>query len=160
MDKLLLMLEKNSRLTTAQLAALCSMAEEEVEQAVAQYEEKGVIRGYKALIDWDKTQREYVIARIEVKVVPKKNLGFEEIAKTIMQFNEVESVYLMSGAYDLALTISGKTFKDVAMFVAHRLSPLDSVQSTQTNFVLKKYKERGIIICDGQADDEREVTTL
>ena len=157
MDKLLKLLSENARLTNSQLAAMCGMTEDEVAAAICSYEESGVIRGYKAVIDWEKTSRELVVARIEVKVVPQKDFGFEEIAKTIMQFDEVETVYLMSGAYDIAVTISGKSFKEVALFVAHRLSPLEAVQSTQTNFVLRKYKERGIVVCD-EPTDEREVT--
>lgn len=154
MDKLLKLLDDNARLTNKQLASMTSMTEKEVEKQIEEYEEKGIIRGYKALIDWDKTDREYVIARIEIKVEPKMDFGFEEIAKTIMQFDEVKTVYLMSGGYDLALTISGRSFKDVAMFVAYKLSPLESVTSTQTSFVLKKYKERGTIMC-GEEEDER-----
>ncbi|MEG1994387.1 MAG: Lrp/AsnC family transcriptional regulator [Oscillospiraceae bacterium] len=159
MDKILRLLDSNARLTNKQIAAMTSMSEAEVAAAIEDYEKKGVIRGYKTLIDWDKTDREYVIARIEIKVEPKQSYGFEEIAKTIMAFEEVQTVYLMSGGYDLALTISGKTFKDVAMFVAYKLSPLESVTSTQTSFVLKKYKERGTIMCDEDID-EREVTTF
>lgn len=159
MDKILRLLDSNARLTNKQIAAMTSMSEAEVAAAIEDYEKKGVIRGYKTLIDWDKTDREYVIARIEIKVEPKRNFGFEEIAKTIMAFEEVQTVYLMSGSYDLALTISGKTFKDVALFVAYKLSPLESVTSTQTSFVLKKYKERGTIMCDDDVD-EREVTTF
>ena len=158
MDKLLRLLDDNARLTNKQLAAMCSMTEEDVKEAIEKYEKEGVIRGYKALIDWDKTDREYVIARIEIKVEPKKSFGFEEIAKTIMAFDEVKTVYLMSGGYDLALTISGRSFKDVAMFVAYKLSPLESVTSTQTSFVLKKYKERGTIMCDEEED--QRVTVL
>lgn len=156
MDKLLRLLDDNARLTNKQLATMCSMTEEEVASAIEEYEKKGVIRGYKALIDWDKTDREYVIARIEIKVEPKKNYGFEEIAKQIMAFEEVKTVYLMSGGYDLALTISGRSFKDVAMFVAYKLSPLESVTSTQTSFVLKKYKERGTVMCDEEVDERFE----
>ena len=133
--------------------------EEEVASAVASLEKEGIIKGYKALIDWDKTDRNLVSARIEIKVIPKGSMGFEEIAYTISQFREVETCYLMSGGYDLALTISGKTFKDIALFVAHRLAPLEPVQSTSTHFVLKKYKERGLLMVD-DVKDEREVTSL
>lgn len=159
MEKLLKLLETNARMTNAQLAAMLDTTEEKVAEAIAQYEKDGVIHGYTALIDWDKTGRDLVMARIEIRVSPKKDRGFEEIAETIMEFDEVETVYLMSGGYDLALTVRGRTFKDVAMFVAHRLSPLDSVLSTATHFVLRKYKERGFKVI-GEECDERSVTLL
>ncbi|MEG1779468.1 MAG: Lrp/AsnC family transcriptional regulator, partial [Oscillospiraceae bacterium] len=117
------------------------------------------IRGYQAVIDWEQTDREYVRALIEVKVIPQKDYGFEEIAKAIVQFDEVESLQLMSGNYDFGVTVVAKTFKDVAMFVAHRLSPLEAVQATSTNFVLRPYKIRGFVMNYSDAD-EREVTSL
>ncbi|MEM1486112.1 Lrp/AsnC family transcriptional regulator [Oscillospiraceae bacterium PP1C4] len=158
-DMLLKLVADNAKLTSAQLATMLGVAEEEAAAAIAQLEKAGIIKGYKALIDWDKTDRNLVCARIELKVLPKSNMGFEEIAYTISQFPEVETCYLMSGGYDLALTISGKTFKDIALFVAHRLAPLDAVQSTSTHFVLRKYKERGVLMVD-DIKDEREVTSL
>ena len=158
--KLLRLLEENSRLSMEQLAALTGMSAQEVAQKIDRYEREGVIRSYGAIIDWEKTDRSYVSALIELKVSPKRDYGFEEIAKTLMEFPEVETVYLMSGGYDLALTVSGESFRDIAMFVAHRLSPLDSVLSTATHFVLRRYKERGVIICSEEDNDEREVTML
>ncbi len=158
-DKLLKLLADNAKLSDAQLATMLGAAEADVAAAIADLEKAGIIKGYKALIDWDKTDRNLVSARIEIKVIPKSNMGFEEIAYTISQFPEVETCYLMSGGYDLALTISGKTFKDIALFVAHRLAPLEPVQSTTTHFVLRKYKERGIMMVD-DIKDEREVTSL
>lgn len=119
-EKLLKLIAEDAKLTNAQLAAMLGAREEEVASAVASLEKEGIIKGYKALIDWDKTDRNLVSARIEIKVIPKGSMGFEEIAYTISQFREVETCYLMSGGYDLALTISGKTFKDIALFVAHR----------------------------------------
>lgn len=158
-DKLLGLMAENAQLTNTQLAALLDASESEVATEIDTLEKEGVIKGYKAFIDWDKTDRNLVNARIELKVIPKSTMGFEEIAYTISQFPEVETCYLMSGGYDLALTIRGKTFKDISLFVAHRLAPLDGVQSTSTHFVLRKYKERGIIMAD-EAQDEREVTSL
>ena len=158
-EKLLKLIAEDAKLTNAQLAAMLGAREEEVASAVASLEKDVIIKGYKALIDWDKTDRNLVSARIEIKVIPKGSMGFEEIAYTISQFREVETCYLMSGGYDLALTISGKTFKDIALFVAHRLAPLEPVQSTSTHFVLKKYKERGLLMVD-DVKDEREVTSL
>lgn len=157
MDKLLRLLDQNARLTNPQLAAMTGLREEEVAQAISRYERQGIIRGYKTIIDWEQTERQYIAARIEVKVVPKPDMGFEDIAETLMQFDEVETVYLMSGSYDIALTITGQSFQEVALFVAHKLATLPSVQSTQTNFVLKKYKEQGIRVCELDRD-EREVT--
>ena len=154
-EKLLRLIDDNAKLTNEQLAVMLG----EDAQTIAGYEKQGVIRGYKALIDWDQTDRNLVSARIEIKVIPKGTMGFEEIAYTISQFREVETCYLMSGGYDLALTISGKTFKDIALFVAHRLAPLEPVQSTSTHFVLKKYKQRGQMMVD-DFKDEREVTSL
>ena len=118
-----------------------------------------IIRAYKALIDWDRTDREYVTAIIELRVTPKRDLGFEAIAETIMRFEEVESVYLMSGGYDLSVVVNGRTFQEVALFVAKRLSPLDDVLSTATHFVLRIYKREGKLY---QLDeiDERECTVL
>lgn len=158
-EKLLKLIADDAKLTNAQLAAMLGAQEQEVAAELAKLEKQGIIRGYKALIDWDKTDRNLVSARIEIKVIPKGSMGFEEIAYTISQFREVETCYLMSGGYDLALTISGKTFKDIALFVAHRLAPLEPVQSTSTHFVLKKYKERGLLMVD-DVKDEREVTSL
>ena len=158
-DKLLRLIDDNAKLTNEQLAVMLGEDAQDVAQTIAGYEKQGVIRGYKALIDWDQTDRNLVSARIEIKVIPKGTMGFEEIAYTISQFREVETCYLMSGGYDLALTISGKTFKDIALFVAHRLAPLEPVQSTSTHFVLKKYKQRGQMMVD-DFKDEREVTSL
>ena len=158
-EKLLRLIDDNAKLTNEQLAVMLGEDAQDVAQTIAGYEKQGVIRGYKALIDWDQTDRHLVSARIEIKVIPKGTMGFEEIAYTISQFREVETCYLMSGGYDLALTISGKTFKDIALFVAHRLAPLEPVQSTSTHFVLKKYKQRGQMMVD-DFKDEREVTSL
>ena len=158
-EKLLRLIDDNAKLTNEQLAVMLGEDAQDVAQTIAGYEKQGVIRGYKALIDWDQTDRNLVSARIEIKVIPKGTMGFEEIAYTISQFREVETCYLMSGGYDLALTISGKTFKDIALFVAHRLAPLEPVQSTSTHFVLKKYKQRGQMMVD-DFKEEREVTSL
>lgn len=156
MDKLLKLLDTNARLTDAQLAVMLDSTEEQVRAQIAELERSGVIRAYKALIDWDRTEREYVTAIIELRVTPKRDLGFEGIAETVMRFDEVESVYLMSGGYDLSVVVSGRTFKEVAMFVAKRLSTLDSVISTATHFVLRRYKDKGVMFLS-EAKDERGV---
>ena len=156
MDSLLKLLDKNARLSDAQLAAMLGRSEAEVAQELAALEKSGVIRAYKALIDWDKTDREYVTAIIELRVTPRKDLGFEAIAETVAGFEEVESVYLMSGGYDLAVHVTGRTFQEVAMFVSRRLATLDSVVSTATHFVLRRYKDSGVVY-QGQRKDERGV---
>ena len=145
MDKLLNLLDSNARLSTAQLATMLGRTEKEVADQIADMEQKGVIRGYKALIDWERTDREYVTAIIELRVSPKRDSGFESIAQSIMRLEEVESVYLMSGGYDLSVVVSGRTFQEVAMFVARRLSTLDAVISTATHFVLRRYKDKGVL---------------
>ena len=152
MDKLLKLLDSNARLTDAQLAVMANCTEEEVRAQIAAWEASGVIRGYKALIDWERTDREYVTALIELRVTPERDLGFEGIAEKVMQFDEVESVYLMSGGYDLSVTVSGRTFQEVAMFVARRLSTLDAVISTATHFVLRRYKDKGVLFAGEEKD--------
>lgn len=156
MEKLLKILDDNARLTNAQMAVMLGCTEKEVADRISEWERSGVIRGYKAIIDWERTDRAYVTALIELRVSPKRDLGFEGIAETVMRFDEVESVYLMSGGYDLAVIVSGQTFRDIAMFVAKRLSTLDSVLSTATHFVLRRYKDGGVIFL-GEEKDERGV---
>ncbi len=158
MDKLLRILDTNARLSNEQLAVMLGATAEDIAAAIAQYEADGVIRGYKALIDWDRAGREYVTALIELRVTPKRDLGFEEIAKKVMLFDEVESVFLMSGGYDLAVLVSGKNFKDIALFVAHRLAPMDSVLSTTTHFVLRRYKDSGCVFADAERDERGNVS--
>ncbi|MDL2232617.1 Lrp/AsnC family transcriptional regulator [Ruminococcaceae bacterium OttesenSCG-928-L11] len=156
MHDLLKLLEENARYTNSELAAMLDKSEEEVAAAVEAYKKQGVIRGYKAIIDWERIDRDYVSARIELKVTPKRDRGFEELAEQISQYDEVQSLYLMSGGYDLALTVVGESFKDIASFVAYRLAPMESVLSTATHFVLRKYKDKGMILVDPQ-EDERSV---
>jgi DNA-binding Lrp family transcriptional regulator len=152
MDRLLKLLDTNARLSNAQLAVMLNTTEQDVARQIAELEQSGVVRAYKALIDWERTDREYVTAVIELRVMPKRDFGFEAIAETIMRFEEVESVYLMSGGYDLLVTVTGRTFKDVSMFVAKRLSTLDSVLSTATHFVLRRYKESGVMFLAEEQD--------
>ena len=159
MEQLLELLQGEAKLTPAQLAVMLGEREEDVVKAIQRYEKEGVIKGYHALINWERTDIHRATALIELRVSPQKDTGFDEIAGRVMNFPEVESVYLMSGTCDIALTVTGKTFKDVAMFVAHRLAPLDSVQSTSTSFVLRTYKELGVFVSFDEMD-EREVATL
>lgn len=144
MDKLIQLLDSNARLNDAQLAVMLDRTEEEVKAQIASLEREGVIRGFKAVIDWEKTDRDTLTALIELRVTPQPDRGFEEIAEQISLFDEVESVYLMSGGYDLAVTVRGRSFRDIAFFVAKQLSTLDSVISTATHFVLRRYKDQGI----------------
>ena len=154
MDKLLTLLENDSTLTSAQIAAMLDKEEGDIKKAIAAYEKDGVILGYKTLIDWDKTDREYVSAMIELKVIPERVGGFDKIAEKIYKYPEVQSVYLMSGGFDLALIIEGRTLKEVATFVAQKLAPIENVTATATHFVLKKYKDKGVVY-DSPEKDER-----
>ena len=145
MDKILKILEDNANLSVEQLAVMCQKEVGDLRAFIKEQEENGVILGYKTMIDWDKTDREYVTALIEVKLTPQKDRGFDKVAEKIYNYPEVKSLYLMSGAYDLAVFIEGKTMKEVAYFVAQKLAPIDSVVSTATHFVLRKYKDNGVI---------------
>lgn len=157
MDKILSLLEKNPRLTNAEIAVMIDKTEKEVEKEIDALEKSGIIKGYRAIIDKDKTDQT-VTALIEIQVRPKFDSGFEEIAEKISNFTEVESVYLMSGGYDLCVLVNNKTFQEVAMFVARRLSTLEDVISTKTNFILKRYKEQDVILFDSKKDDRRTIT--
>ena len=158
MDKLLKMLENDARLTPAEIAVMTGKDQGDIKAAIDEYERTGVILGYRALIDWDKTDREYISAVIELKVTPQKDRGYDRIAEQIYNYPEVKNLYLMSGAYDFQVIIEGKTLREVAQFVTTKLAPIDSVISTATHFVLKKFKDNGIIF-DTPEKDER-VNTL
>ncbi len=145
MDKILKLLEENANLSHEQLAVLCQKEVGDIKKIIDKYEKDGVILGYKTLIDWDKTDREYVSALIEVKITPQRDRGFDRVAERIYNYPEVQSLYLMSGGYDLAVQIEGKTMKEVAYFVAQKLAPIEDVISTATHFVLRKYKDKGVI---------------
>ena len=153
MNDLLNLLKENARLTNAQLAAMLGKTEQEVADEIHTLEQKGVIRGYTAILNEELARSTEVEALIELRVTPKRDFGFDDIAKTIMLYDEVESISLMSGAYDLALTVKGKSLKEVAMFVSQRLSAMEGVLSTATHFVLKRYKDKGIFIEDEEQDE-------
>lgn len=146
MDKLISLLKQNARISNAQLAAMLSTAEAEIAAKIEEYEAAGIIKGYSVILDDEKADKDLVTAFIELKVTPQAEYGFDEIARTVMMYDEVESVSLMSGAYDLAVMVSGTNLKEIALFVAQRLSTIDGVLSTATHFVLKRYKEKGIFI--------------
>ena len=145
MDKILKLLEDNATLTHEQLAVMCQKEVGDIKRIIEDYEANGVILGYKTMIDWDKTDREYVSALIEVKITPQRDRGFDRVAEHIYNYPEVQSLYLMSGGFDLAVLIEGKTMKEVAYFVAQKLAPIEDVISTATHFVLRKYKDKGVV---------------
>lgn len=152
-------ISKNSRYTTEELAAMLGTDKETVGHEIKEMEEEKIICGYPALINWDNTNHEMVTALIEVNVTPQRDMGFNKVAERIYKFEEVESVYLMSGGFDLTVIIQGKSMKDVARFVSEKLSTLEYVNSTATYFVLKKYKEHGITMEEGHDEKERMLVT-
>ena len=156
MHRILEILENNADLSAKDIATMLDADVSEVEAAILQYKKEGIILGKRTVINWQKTDREYVTAMIELKVSPQFGKGFDEIAERCYQYEQVKNVFLMSGGYDLALTVEGRTLTDVALFVAEKLAPMDQVLSTATHFVLKKYKEDGIML-EGQHMDERRV---
>ena len=159
MEQLLKILENNARLPVEDIAAMMDKSAAEVAAMIDLARAQGLIKGFKTLVDWEKAGVNRVEAVIEMNVSPKKCRGFEEIAATIASFEEVESVMLMSGGFDLQLIIKGQTFQEIALFVAKRLAPLDDVLSTATHFVLRTYKKEGKLYL-GEEIDERECTVL
>jgi len=151
-NEILQILSKNSRLTNEQIAVMLGKTEEEIAKAIREMEEKNIILGYPALIDWEKTDNDIVTAYIEVKVTPQRDKGFDDVAEKIYQFSQVKSCSLMSGSFDLFVVVEGKSMKDVALFVAEKLATIDSVLSTSTHFVLKKYKDKGVIFNQNRKD--------
>lgn len=157
-EELLGIIEKNSRIDIKELAVLLGREEIEVANELAKLENEGIICGYHTLIDWEKTSIEKVTALIEVKVTPQRGQGFDHIAERIYNYPEVKAVYLISGGYDLLVTLEEKTLREISNFVSDKLSTLDSVLSTATHFILKKYKDHGTIL-DKMPEDGREVVT-
>lgn len=153
MKTMLELLENDSTLTAEQLAVMIGGDVNEIKNLIRSYEKDGVIVGYKTLIDWDKTDREMVSALIELKVEPQIDRGFDEIAERICNYPEVESVYLMSGGFDIAVMIEGKTLREVAFFVAEKLSTIEAVTATATHFVLRKYKDKNTIYRRKEVDE-------
>lgn len=158
MDQLLHLLETSPRLSNAELAVMLGTSEQEVTEKIRMYEESGVIKGYRALLDKSKINAQSVTALIEIKVQPKFGHGFDEVAERIARLEEVESVYLISGGCDLCCIVEDKSFEEVAMFVVKRLSPLEDVVSTATNFILKKYKEQGVSFIAPHKDDRGTIS--
>ena len=152
-------LEKNSRIDTRELAIILGEEESAVTEEIKKMEEEKVICGYHTMIDWDKTDTDYVTALIEVRVTPQRGQGFDSIAERIYNYPEVRAVYLISGGYDLMVILEGKSLKAVSQFVSDKLSTMDPVLSTATHFILKKYKDHGTIF-DKKTKDERMLVTL
>ena len=158
MKNLVDLLRENARMSNEQLATLTGMTPEEVGKQIKQLEEDGIIIGYSAIINEEKANTNAVTAFIELKVSPEAKFGYDDIAATIAQYDEVDTVQLMSGGFDLAVIIRGKNLRQVAMFVSERLAPLDGVLSTTTHFILQRYKEKGVNFA-GESADERSLVS-
>lgn len=160
MEEILNILDKEKgNVLRAKIAQMLGMEEKEVADKIEKMEKENVIVGYKTIVNWDKTDKDVVVALIDLRITPQRGEGFDKVAERIYKYPQVKSLYLMSGAYDLAVTIEGKSMKEVALFVAQKLAPMDSIISTATHFVLKKYKEEGIVFEDDEKDT-RQVITL
>ena len=151
--EILKLLENDARLTANQLSVMLGLDKAEIENEIKELEENGTILGYKAIVDWEKTENEAVTAMIDVKLTPQRDRGFDRVAEKIYNYPEVKSVYLMSGAYDLSVLIEGKTMKEVAFFVSQKLSTIEAVNSTATHFILHKYKDKGVLYNAGEIDE-------
>lgn len=157
-EKILSIIEKNSRVDLKELAVILGVEEIAVVNEMQAMEEEGVICGYHTLIDWEKTSIEKVTALIEVRVTPQRGQGFDSIAERIYKYPEVNSVYLISGGFDLMITLEGKSLKEVSNFVSDKLSTQESILSTATHFILKKYKDHGTILTKKYVDEREKIT--
>ena len=155
-NEILTLLEQDSHLTAAKIAVMLGKDEAEVKAAISELENDNIILGYKTIINWELTDRQMNIAHIELKITPQRGGGFDTVAERIYKFPQVKSVVLMSGPYDLLVTVEGRSLKEISMFVAERLAPMESVLSTSTHFELKTYKSNGVIYAEPEKDD-REV---
>lgn len=158
-EDILEILDKNAKIEIIDLAVMLNLAKEDIANEISQMEKEKIICGYHTLINWEKTNKDVVTALIEVRVTPQRGQGFDKIAERIYKFDAVKAVYLMSGGFDLTVIIEGKTMKEVALFVGQKLAPLESVLSTATHFVLKKYKDQGMIL-EETKKDERMIVSL
>lgn len=157
-EKILTFIEKNSRIDLKELAIMLGVEETIVLQELEAMEQENVICGYHTLINWEKTGIEKVTALIEVRVTPQRGMGFDKVAERIYNYPEVDSIYLISGGFDFMVIVDGKTLRDVSQFVSEKLSPLESVLSTKTNFILKKYKDHGTIMSAPVKDERIRMT--
>ena len=156
MEKFLDILNSDARVSLEDLAAMTDMTAQEAAAKIDEYKANGIIRGFSAVIDWERLEEQPVTALIELRITPMKNLGFDAIAAQVASFPEVESVYLMSGGFDLGVTVRTRSFRDVALFVSERIAPLDGVLSTATHFVLRRYKDAGFSFMDARKDERSE----
>ncbi len=158
MKKVLQVLEKDARITPDKIATMTGLPQDEVEKIIAQAEKDKIIVKYKTVIDWSKLGEEQVLALIEVRTAPRRNVGFDAIAERIYSFPQVRSVYLVSGTYDLSIQVVGKNIQEIGDFVSDKLATLDSVQGTVTHFLLKRYKEDGEILASGERNNRLAIT--
>ena len=152
MEHLLKIIEEDATLTAKEISTMLSKEEGDVKKMIQELENNGVILGRRTIIDWDKTDREYVSALIEVKVMPQRDDGFDKIAEKILNYPEIKGLYLMSGGFDFTVLIEGKTMKEVAYFVARKLATIEAVTATATHFVLKTYKDKGVVYATDKKD--------
>jgi len=157
-DEILSILSKDARTTVASIATLTGMSESEVKRQIADFEKRGIIKRYKTIIDWERAGIEKVLAFIDVKVIPARDVGFDAVAERIYRFPEVQSVWLVSGGSDLRIVVEGQNIRDLGRFVAEKLASIEGVTATATHFVLKRYKEDGDLFVDVE-EDERLVVT-
>ncbi len=157
-SRLLDLLRQNARLSNAELAVMLGESEADVKARIAELEREGIIMGYSAIINEEKADANGVTAIIEIKITPMKDMGFDDLAHTIMSYEEVDTVFLLSGAYDLSVTITGTSLRKVALFVSERLAVLDGVLSTTTHFVLRRYKEKNHVFNEDNFDDRDMVS--
>jgi len=158
-NKILSLIERNSKLTAEEIAVYLGASESDVTEEIKKSEREQIICGYGAFINWERTDSEFLTALIEVKVTPSRGEGFKRVAERIYRFDEVKAVYLMAGSYDLTVIIEGRSLKEISFFVSEKLSPLESVLSTATHFVLKKYKDHGVIFNERNENDERMIVS-
>lgn len=157
MTELLRLLENDAHLSPKALALMLEKEEGDIKDMITAYENEGVILGYRTVIDWDKTNTEYVTAMIELKITPQRDHGYDYVAEKIYNYPEVESLYLMSGGFDLAVFIKGKTMREVAFFVAEKLATIEDVISTSTHFMLRKYKDNNVIYGSVPVDERGNI---
>lgn len=157
-EKILAFIEKNSRIDLKELAIVVGVDVVAVMNELEAMEQEHIICGYHTMINWEKTGVEKVTAMIEVRVTPQRGMGFDKVAERIYNYPEVESVYLISGGFDFMVILEGKTLREVSQFVSDKLSPLDSILSTKTNFILKKYKDHGTVMAEPAKDERMKIT--
>lgn len=157
-EKILTFIENNSRIELKDLAVMLGSSEAAVANEIADMEKEGIICGYHTLIDWDKTSLDKISALIEVRVTPQRGQGFDNIAERVYKYPEVNAVYLISGGFDLLVTLEGRNLKEISSFVSEKLSALDGVLSTATHFILKKYKDHGTILAKKNEDTREKIT--